>query len=85
MAGCSLRVGWISVSQEELGIESLLLNVLRVKLRWFSHLFWTSTGDLPAGGVPRGDSREDLKYAGGSMSLLQLGLLPAEIKTGFFC
>ncbi|KAI3366505.1 hypothetical protein L3Q82_000635 [Scortum barcoo] len=41
VAGCSLRdMVRSSVTQEELGVEPLLLHIERSQLRWLRHLFW---------------------------------------------
>ena len=36
-----------SVTQEELGVEPLLLHIKRSQLRWLGHLYRMSTGRLP--------------------------------------
>lgn len=71
--GRSLRVRVkSSVTQEELGVELLLLHIKRSQLRWFGHLYrMMSPGRLPrevfqASG---GHSKEDPGHAGVTMSL----------------
>ncbi|KAK3564781.1 hypothetical protein QTP86_026411, partial [Hemibagrus guttatus] len=53
-----------SVTQEELGVEPLLLHIERGQLRWLGHLFRMPPGRLPGDGGPG----EDPGHAGETMS-----------------
>ncbi len=48
VAGCSHRDRVrSSVTQEDLGVELLLLHIERSQLRWLGHLYWIPPGCLP--------------------------------------
>ncbi|KAI3352977.1 hypothetical protein L3Q82_019551, partial [Scortum barcoo] len=63
-----------SVTQEELGVEPLLLHIERSQLRWLGHLFRMPHGRLPREefqACPTGEEApgEDPGHAGETMSL----------------
>ena len=77
-----------SVTQEELGVELLLLHIERSQLRWLWHLFRMPLGRLPrevflarpAGRRPQGRPRTRWSNYVAQLALERLGILPEVLK-----
>ena len=77
-----------SVTQEEFGVEPLLLHIERSQLRWFGHLFRMPPGSLrrevllacPIGRRPRGRPRTRWSDYVTWLAWERLGILPEELE-----
>ncbi|KAK3565347.1 hypothetical protein QTP86_007134 [Hemibagrus guttatus] len=77
-----------SVTQEELGVDPLLLHIKRGQLRWLGHLFWMPPGRLPGevfracptGRRPRGRPRTRWRDYVSQLAWERLGVPPEELE-----
>ncbi|KAK3546888.1 hypothetical protein QTP86_003816 [Hemibagrus guttatus] len=82
------RVAGCSATQEELGVEPLLLHITRGQLRWLGHLFQMPPGRLPGevfracptGKRPRGRPRTRWRDYVSRLTWERLGIPPEELE-----